>query len=126
MAGATNAEAKATLDLRFPVTGASDYVMYSVNGTSEWGGGSPSLTRTAVGATNWAPATLADPSVKANSAAITTAAATAAGTVTHFAIISAASGGTQRTDWTPLADAKAVSSGDTLTWGPGALQITLT
>ena len=62
MAGATNAEAAATLDLRFPTTGATDYVAYSVNGSSEYAG----LVRTAVGATNWGAATVADPSVKQN------------------------------------------------------------
>ena len=122
MAGMTNAEAKATLDARFPTTGGTDYVAYSVNGTSEWSG----LVRTAIGATGWAAATTADPSVKANAATITSAAATSAGTVTHAAVFSASTGGTQRTDWQALAVSKTVASGDFLQFVAGAVQITLT
>ena len=122
MAGLTNAEAQATLDSRFPTTGGTDYVAYSVNGTSEFAG----LARTAVGATGWAAATAADPSVKANSGTLTTAAATSGGTVSHFAIYSASTAGTQRTDWTTLATARTVATGDQLQWAAGALQVTLT
>lgn len=122
MSAATNAEAAATLDARFPTSGATDHVAYSVNGTSEWSG----LGRTPVGAANWAAATVADPSVKANAGPVTSAAATAAGTVSHFGIFTASSGGTQRISWTPLAAAKALSAGDTMTFAAGALQITLT
>lgn len=121
MAGLTQTEQQATLDARFPTTGATDYVAYSTNGTSEFA----SLARTAVGATNWAAATAATPSVKANTAAITSAAASGSGTITHFAIFSASTGGTQRTDWTALSASRAVVSGDTLTWAAGALQVTL-
>ena len=71
MAGLTNAESQATLDARFPTTGATDHIAYSTNGTSEFGG----LARTAIGATGWAAATSADPSVKANANALTSAAA---------------------------------------------------
>ena len=122
MAGLTTAESQATLDARFPTSGATDYVAYSTNGSSEFGG----LARTAVGATNWAAATSADPSVTANTAGITSAAASSGGTVTHFAIFSASSGGTQRTDWTALSSSRTVATGDTLTWAAGALQVTLT
>jgi len=122
MAGLTIAEAQATLDARFPTTGGTDYIGWSVNGTSEFA----SLARTAIGATGWAAATAADPSVKANAAALTTAAATGSGTVSHFAIFSASSAGTQRTDWTALAAAKAVASGDQLTAAIGAISVTLT
>lgn len=122
MAGMTTAEAQATLDARFPTTGATDYVAYSANGTSETG----SLARTAVGATGWAAATAADPSVKANGTGLTTATASGAVTITHFAIYTASSGGTQRTDWTALAASKTLGIGDSATWAVGALAVTLT
>lgn len=117
MAGITNAEAKTTLDARF-TTG--DYVAYSTNGTSE---ATTVMDRTAI---TWGTATTADPAVKSNSAAMTSAAAKGSGTITHFAVFSAATAGTQRTDWTALASSKTVADGDTLTWAAGALQITLT
>lgn len=122
MAGLTNSESAATLDARFPTTGGTDYVAYSTNGTSE----AAILARTAVGATGWAAATNADPSVKANGSALTSAAASGSGTITHFAIFSASTGGTQRTDWTALTASKAVSTGDTVSWASGALRVTLT
>jgi len=122
MAGLTNAESAATLDARFPTTGGTDYVAYSANGTSETG----SLARTSVGATGWASATVADPSVKANGTALTTAAASGSVTVSHFAIFSASTGGTQRTDWTALTASKSLGAGDTATWAVGALKVTLT
>ena len=122
MAGLTNAEAQATLDARFPATGGTDYIAYSANGTSE----SSAVARTAVGATGWAAATAADPSVKANANVLTSAAATGTATITHFAIYSASTAGTQRTDWTALASSRTVAIGDTLSWAVGAAQITLT
>lgn len=122
MAGLTNIESSATLDARFPTTGGTDYIAYSTNGTSE----SAVIARTAVGATGWAAATNADPSVKANAAALTSAAATGAATITHFAIFSASTGGTQRTDWTALGSSRTVAAGDQLVWAIGAAQITLT
>jgi hypothetical protein len=122
MAGLTNAESATTLDARYPTTGGTDHIAYSANGTSETG----SLARTAIGATGWAAATVADPSVKANANALTSAAASGAVTVTHFAIYSASSGGTQRTDWTALAASKTLASGDQLTHAIGAIQVTLT
>ena len=122
MAGLTTTESQATLDARFPVTGGGDYVAYSVNGTSEFAG----LARTAIGATGWAAATAADPSVKANANALTSAAATSAATVTHFAIYSASTAGTQRVDWTAFTAARAVAIGDQLTHAVGAIAITLT
>lgn len=121
MAGMTQAEAVATLDLRFPTTGGTDYVAWSVNGTSEFAG----LTRTAIGATGWASATAAQPSVKANASALTSAAATSGGTVSHFAIFSASTGGTQRIDWTALTASKTVATGDQLTAAIGAIAVTL-
>ena len=122
MPGLTNAESAATLDARFPVTGATDHIAWSVNGTSEFAG----LARTAVGATGWAAATVADPSVKANSGTLTTAAASSGGTVSHFAVYTAATAGTQRTDWTALDTARAILTGDQLQAAAGALKVTLT
>jgi hypothetical protein len=120
--GLTISESQATLDARFPTTGGTDYIGYSANGTSEAAG----LARTAVGATGWAAATAADPSVKANASVITTATATAGLTVSHFAIFTASSGGTQRTDWQALSASKTLAIGDQGTWAAGALQVTLT
>lgn len=122
MAGLTTAESQATLDARFPTSGGTDYIAYSTNGTSEFAG----MARTAIGATGWAAATAADPSVKANAAVLTSAAASSAGTITSFAIFTASSGGTQRTDWTSLAASKTVAIGDQLSWAIGAAQVTLT
>lgn len=122
MPGLTNAESQATLDARFPTTGATDHIAYSVNGTSEFAG----LARTAIGATGWAAATNADPSVKANANALTSAAATGAGTVTHFAIYSASTAGTQRTDWQAVSASKTVAIGDTVSWAVGQCSVTLT
>ena len=62
--GLTIAESQATLDARFPTSAGTDYIAYSANGTSE----TASLARTSIGATGWAAATAADPSVKANAA----------------------------------------------------------
>lgn len=122
MPGLTNAEAKATLDVRFPTTGATDYVAYSEDGSAELVG----LARTSVGATGWAAATTADPSVKANANALTSAAATAGITISHFAIFTASTGGTQRTDWTAVASNRTLGVGDTVQWQAGELRVTLT
>ena len=127
MPGLINAESAATLDARFPTSGGTDYVAYSEDGTSESG----KIGRHAVGATGWAAATVADPSVKANAVSLSSPAATAAGTISHFAIFSAASGGTQRTDWTAItssgtASPKTVAIGDSITWAVGKLQVSLT
>jgi hypothetical protein len=117
MAGFTNGEAAATLDARWTGT---EYVAYSENGTSE----SANLARTAV--TAWDAATVADPSVKQNTNLLTTANATGAGTITHFALYSASSGGTQRTDWTALSASQPITAGGRGEWAAGALKITLT
>ena len=122
MAGLTTTESQATLDARFPTTGGGDFVAYSTNGTTEFAG----LARTAIGATGWAAATAADPSVKANANALTSAAASSGGTVTHFAIYSASTAGTQRVDWTALSASRTVATGDQLTHAIGAIAITLT
>ena len=117
----TQARRQAMLDTEFPTSGGGDYIAYSANGTSETG----VLARTAVGATGWAAATAANPSVKANANALTSAAASGSATITHFAVYSASTGGTQKTDWQALTASRAVVSGDVLTWAIGALQITL-
>lgn len=121
MAGLSQVEQVATLDARFPTSGATDHIGYSINGTSEWSG----LVRTPVGATGWAAATNATPSRKANAALLTSAAATAAGTVSHFAVFSASTGGTQRTDWQAFAEAKPLGVGDKVTHAINAIGITL-
>lgn len=116
MAGFTTAYQRTILDTHLV---AGDHIAYSTNGTSE----AAILSRTPVG--TWASATAANPSVKANSASLTTSAATGSGTVTHFAIYSAATAGTQKTDWTALTASKAVAAGDQLMFAPGALSVTL-
>lgn len=121
MAGFTQAFQQTVLDTHFPTTGATDHIAYSANGTTETG----VLTRTAIGATGWAAATAATPSVKANNAALTSAAATGAATITHFAILSASTGGTQKTDWQALGSTRTVATGDQLTWAIGAAAVTL-
>lgn len=121
MAGFTQAYQQSLLDYAFPTSAATDHIAYSTNGTSEFAG----LARTAVGATGWAAATAATPSVKANSAQLTSAAASSGGTVTHFAIYSASTAGTQKTDWQALGASKVLGIGDQVQWAIGALQVTL-
>jgi hypothetical protein len=125
MAGFTNGFAATTLD---SAMAAGDYIAYSVNGTSEYT--VANFARTAVGA--WQGATVADPSVKSNTNTLTSGTlANAAATISHFAIYSASSAGTQKTDWTALDTPRALSIGDSLQWaggaaGAGALKVTLT
>lgn len=121
MAGFTQAIQQAVLDSQFPTSAATDHIAYSTNGSSE----AAILARTAIGATGWAAATAATPSVKANNASLTSAAASGSGTITHFAVYSASTSGTQKTDWTALTASRAVVSGDTLQWAISALAITL-
>lgn len=122
MAGLTTAESQAALDNRFPTSGATDYVAWSANGTTE----SSALARTAIGATGWAAATAADPSIKANNAVLTTAAASSGATISHFAIYNASTAGTQRVDWTALGASRTILTGDQLQAAIGAIAITLT
>lgn len=114
MAGLTQAYQQLVLDSTtlFPTSAATDFIAYSSNGTSE--NATIITSRTAVGATGWAAATAATPSVKANNAQLTSAAAAAAGTITHFAIYSASTAGSQKTDWTTLASSRTLGIGDTL------------
>ena len=121
MAGFTQTEQQSTLDARYPTTGGTDYIAYSANGTSE----TASLARTAICATGWAAATAATPSVKANNAVLNSAAASGAVTVTHYAIYSASTGGTQRTDWQALTASRTLAIGDSLQWATGACAVTL-
>ncbi len=124
MPGFTNAYSAAVLDREFPTTGATDWIGYSTNGTSE----TANLARTQVPASGgWAAATVADPSVKANAVQIDTAAVTTAQiVVTHFAPFTASTGGTQKADWTALSASKTIAVGDSGRWAIGALAITLT
>jgi hypothetical protein len=121
MAGYTQAYAQTTLDNNHPTSANGDHIAYSANGSSEFAG----LTRTPIGATGWAAATAAQPSIKANNAILTSAAATSGGTVTHFAVYSAITAGTQKTDWTALTASRTVAVNDTLQWAIGALAITM-
>jgi len=120
--GLTIAESVETLDVRFPVTGGADHIAYSADGTSE----TASLARTPIGATGWAAAISADPSVKANAGTLSTATASAGVTLTHFAVYSALTAGTQRTEWQALTAPRTLASGEGTSWAAGALQITLT
>lgn len=116
MAGFTQARQQAILDTEL-VSG--DHIAYSINGTSE----TSIMARTAVGA--WASATAATPSVKANSGALTSPAASAGGTISHWAVYSAVTAGTQKIDWTALTTSRTVATGDQLTHAIGALAVTL-
>lgn len=121
MAGLTQALQQTALDSLFPTTGGTDYIAYSANGTSE----TASLARTAIGATGWAAATAATPSVKANANVLTSAAASGAVTVTHACIYSASTGGTQRTDWQALGTSRTLAIGDKLEFAASAFTVTL-
>jgi len=121
--GLSLVERQATLDARFPTTGGGDYIGYSTNGTSE--NTTVFTSRTAIGATGWAAATAATPSVKANANTLTTAAAAAGGTITHYAVFSAVTGGTQRTDWQTLDNSRVIAIGDQGQWAVGQIKITL-
>lgn len=109
------------LDAAFPVSAATDYIAYSADGATE----SSALARTAVGATGWNAATSASPAVKSNKNALTSAAATGAVTVAYVAIFSAATAGTQRTDWTALGTSHTLAVGDVVTWAAGSITVSL-
>ncbi len=119
MAGLVEAECQSALDYLFPTSAATDYVGYSENGSSE----SANIARHAIGATGWAAATAAQPSVKANNAQLTSAAATGGGTITHFAVMT--STGTLRTDWQALDTSRTIATDDQLQWAIGALEVTM-
>lgn len=120
--GLSISASQTALDTLFPTSANGTYLGYSVNGTSEFAG----LARTAVGATGWSAATSADPSVKANSTALTSAALSSGGTISHVAVFSAVTAGTQLTDWQAVGTAKTLGVGDNVTIAISAVQITLT
>ena len=117
MAGFTNAYSATVLDAQLA---SGDYIAWSTNGSSE----TANLARTAIG--GWASATNADPSSKSNSGALQSAAASGAATVTHFAIYSASTAGTQKTDWTALSSSRTLATGDKLDIAANAIAVTLT
>ncbi|MDR7189793.1 hypothetical protein J2Y46_002619 [Microbacterium sp. BE35] len=119
--GWTQAQQQAVLDLRFPTTGGTSYIAYSANGTTETG----NLARTAIGATGWAAATAATPSVKANANALTSAGASGAVTVTHVALFDASTSGNQITDWTALGASRVLATSDVISWAVGSVAFTL-
>jgi hypothetical protein len=121
MAGVTVTLQQSGLNLWFPTSAATDFIAYSTDGTAETG----LVARTAVGATGWATATAATPSVKANNAALTSAAASGSGTISHFALYSASTAGTQKLDWTALGASLPVITGTTIQWAIGAVAVTL-
>jgi hypothetical protein len=121
MAGYTQAYCQTVLDANHPTSANGDHIGYSVNGSTEFAG----LARTPIGATGYAAATAAQPSIKGNNGILTSAAATSGGAVTYFAVFSALTAGVQKTDWTLLAAAKTVAINDQLQWAANALQITM-
>jgi len=121
MPGYTQAYQQTVLDWAHPVSANGDYIGWSLNGSTE----TSLLARTFVGATGWAAATAATPSVKANNAILTSAAATGAGTVGYFAVFNASTAGVQKTDWQALDNARAIDVGTTLQAAVGALKVTL-
>jgi hypothetical protein len=116
--GLTIATSQVALDAALA---AGDFFAWSVNGTSE----TANLARTAVAA--WTAASAADPSVKSNNGALTSAAVITGQTiVTHFAVYSASTAGTQKVDWQALDTPRTLQIGDTLTIAANALKVTLT
>lgn len=118
MAGFTDAYELVVLDDAFDNT---DYIAYSENGSSE----TSNLARTSIG--TWAAGTnVSGTGTKANAGALESAAATGNATITHFAVFSASTSGTQKTDWTALTGgSKALTTGDKLSIASGALAVTL-
>lgn len=118
MAGLTTAFSRTILDAAIEDT---DYIAWSANGSSE----TANLARTAV--VGWDASTNADPAVRDNTSALLSAAASDTVTVSHFAIYSAATEGTQKTDWTALTGgSRALVAGDKLSIAAGAIAVTLT
>lgn len=94
----TNARMKAVIDAELAnVT----HIGYSTNGTSE----AAILARTAVSTLGgWTTPAAANPYEPSNASAGESAAATGGGTITHYAGFSAATAGTQHTEWIPVTD----------------------
>jgi hypothetical protein len=109
MASLTNARKKAMIDTEL-ASGAHAYIGYSINGTSEYS--TAILARTAISALGgWTTPAAASTYAPANASAGDSAAAgTISGsvTITHYATFSAASGGTQGTDWISTTDPDAI------------------
>ena len=106
-----------------PLTGSAFVSLHTADpgdtGASEIATGS--YARTSAAFTNSG----ANPTVSSNNAIVTFPAATAAwGTVTHFGVWSASSGGTFRGSGA-LTTSKAVNNGDTARFAVGALTITV-
>lgn len=117
MAGFTNAFSKTVLDSQIA---NGDHVLWSENGTSE----SSNLAGTTI--TTFAAATTADPSVKSNSGAYETAAATGACTISHWSLWDSTET-TQKTDWIALSGgSETLAVDDKLSIADGELDITLT
>lgn len=121
MTGFTQEYQQEILDYAFPTSGATDHVAYSIDGTTEF----EDLERTPVGASGWDDATATTPSSKTNKNKLVSEPATGPGTVTHFAIFDANTGGNQKTDWTALSSSRSVQLGDKLEWDIGSLEVTL-
>ncbi len=120
MAGVPIAIAQVLLEYEFVNT---DYIAFSENGSSE----SANLARTAIADLgNWAAATSADPSVRANTSAGATPAASAGCTQSHWAVFSAAAAGTQKTDWTALTASFTLLTTETASIAAGAFQVRCT
>lgn len=94
----TNARMKAVIDAEL-ATGT--HIGYSTNGTSE----TSILARTAVSTLGgWTTPSAANPYEPSNASAGESAEATGGGTITHFAVFTASTGGTQLTEWIPVTD----------------------
>lgn len=121
MSGLTQTYQQQALNNVFPNSASNDHIAWSVNGTSEFAG----LPRLAIGATGWAAATAETPSKKAVNSDLVSDAATAAGTVSHWAIFSAGTGGTQKSDWHAATTPRALAIGDRLAVAAGEIYLTL-
>jgi len=122
MAGFSPAYSATLLDMAMPTTGATDWIGYSTNGSTEFAG----MARSQVAASGgWGSAVSGSPATKANATAVNTATATSAGTITHFATFTASTAGVQKVDWTAVSASKTVAVGDSLTWPIGSLVISL-
>ena len=117
MAGFTTAFSRTTLDAAI-VDG--DKIHWSENGSSD----STHVAATTV--TAWDASTDADPAVRSNTGALTSAACDADSiTISHFAIFDSA-GTTQKTDYTALDSSRSLDTGDTLSIAANAIEVTLT
>ena len=111
------AEQQRILDAAYPTGATTHRILWSVNGTSEWAG----LASTPIG--SYAAATATDPSHKSNAAKILSDAATAAGTVSHYAL--ATSAGTRTTVWKALSVAVPLVVGGRLEVEAGGLDLSV-